>query len=438
LNVRVRYPIVRRTASGIAEDVETAVRDGRFAPGARLPTVRDLARRLRISPTTVAAAYQRLRLRGVIAGRGRQGTRVAHRPPLPTVSPAVAPAGLRNLADGNPDPRLMPPLPPLDRRAATRLYGEALQLPELADEAQRQFRADGIDGSLAIVSGGLDGIERVLAAHLAPGDRVAVEDPGFTGVLDLVSALGLVAVAVRVDDEGFVPDELARVLRDGVRAAIVTPRAQNPTGAALERGRAQELGAILDRHPRVLVVEDDHAGPVAGAPPLSLCPRAECWSVVRSVSKSLGPDLRLATIAGDAATIARVEGRQRLGTGWVSHLLQRLVAALWADRRVTDRFPAVAATYAARRAALVESLAAHGIAAHGKTGLNVWVPVHAEAAVVAALAERGWAVRAGEPYRHASPPAIRVTIATLEPTEARRFARDLANVLASGRAVATR
>jgi DNA-binding transcriptional MocR family regulator len=414
------------------------VRDGRFAPGAQLPTVRDLARRLRVSPTTVAAAYQRLRLRGVIAGRGRQGTRVAHRPPLPTASPAAAPAGLRNLADGNPDPRLLPPLPALDRHAAIRLYGEALQLPELADEAQRQFRADGIDGSLAIVSGGLDGIERVLAAHLAPGDRVAVEDPGFTGVLDLVSALGLVAAPVRVDDEGLVPDELARVLRDGVRAAIVTPRAQNPTGAALERRRAQELRAILDRHPRVLVVEDDHAGPVAGAPPRSLCPRAECWAVVRSVSKSLGPDLRLAAIAGDAATIARVEGRQRLGTGWVSHVLQRLVAALWADRRVTERFAIVAATYAARRSALVENLAAHGIAAHGKSGLNVWIPVHAEAAVVPALAERGWAVRAGEPYRHVSPAAIRVTTATLEPTESARFARDLANVLASGRAVATR
>jgi DNA-binding transcriptional MocR family regulator len=435
LNVPEQYRIHGRTARGIAEDVESAVCAAHFAPGAQLPTVRDLARRLRVSPTTVAAAYQRLRLRGVIAGRGRQGTRVAYRPPLPTTSPAAAPAGLRNLADGNPDPRLLPPLPVLPRRSATRLYGEGVQLPELAAEAARQFHADGIDGALAIVSGGLDGIERVLQARLAPGDRVAVEDPGFTGVLDLVSALGLVPEPVQIDDEGPVPADLARALREGVGALIITPRAQNPTGAALDRARARELRAILDRHPRVLVIEDDHAGPVAGVPAVSLCPRAESWAVVRSVSKSLGPDLRLAVIAGDPATVARVEGRQRLGMGWVSHLLQRSVAALWADRRIVERFATAAATYAKRRSALIASLAAHGIAAYGRTGLNVWIPVPEEAAAVAGLAERGWAVRAGEPYRRKTGPAIRVTIATLEREDAKRLAADLREVLDVGRPI---
>src|SRR5882724_4197669 len=425
LNVRAQYAIRGRNARDIAADFEAAVRDAHLAPGAQLPTVRELARRLRVSPTTVAAAYQRLRQRGVIAGRGRQGTRVTHRPPLPTLSPATAPAGLRNLADGNPDPRLLPPLPVPARQAAIRLYGEGVQLPELAAEAARQFRGDGIEGALAIVSGGLDGIERVLQAHLAPGDRVAVEDPGFTGVLDLVSALGLVAEPVRIDDDGPIPQDLSRALRDRVGALVVTPRAQNPTGAALSRARARELRAVLDRHPRVLVVEDDHAGPVAGTPAVSLCPHGDRWAVVRSVSKSLGPDLRLAVIAGDATTVARVEGRQRLGTGWVSHVLQRSVAALWSDRRVVERFASVAATYASRREALITSLAAYGIAAHGRTGFNVWIPVQEETAVVAGLAARGWAVRAGEPYRLKTAPAIRVTIATLEAAEAKRFAADL-------------
>jgi DNA-binding transcriptional MocR family regulator len=181
----------------------------------------------------------------------------------------------------------------------------------------------------------------------------------------------------------------------------------------------------------VLLVEDDHAGPVAGVPALTLAHDARPrWAVVRSVSKSLGPDLRLALLAGDALTVARVEGRQSLGCGWVSHVLQAAVAALWSDPRVARRLERAERAYTGRRRALLAALARRGITAHGRSGLNVWVPVPEESAAVTALAAAGWAVRAGERYRLRSPPAVRVTIATLEPRDAERFAADLARALA--------
>jgi DNA-binding transcriptional MocR family regulator len=239
---------------------------------------------------------------------------------------------------------------------------------------------------------------------------------------------------VALDDAGLRPGELDRALTRRAAACILTPRAHNPSGAALDAARATELRRVLKKHPDVLLVEDDHAGPVAGTPPFTLCDRQRArWVVVRSVSKSLGPDLRLAVLAGDATTIARVEGRQLIGTGWVSHVLQRLVAALWADRTVTRQVQHAADTYAARRGALIDALGRHGVAAQGRSGLNVWVPVSEEIPVVRGLFEAGFAVNGGERYRLASGPAIRITIATLAADEVEPLAAAVATSLAPER-----
>ncbi|HYU24200.1 MAG TPA: aminotransferase class I/II-fold pyridoxal phosphate-dependent enzyme, partial [Thermoanaerobaculia bacterium] len=174
------------------------------------------------------------------------------------------------------------------------------------------------------------------------------------------------------------------------------------------------------------------AGPVAGAPYVTLVDAGRArWAVVRSVSKSLGPDLRVALLAGDAATIARVEGRQTLGIRWVSHLLQTLVAALWRDKRVQRQLARAERTYAERRRALLAALSARGIEALGVSGLNVWIPLPEESAAVQALMRKGWAVKAGERYRIRSEPAIRVTTAALDPADAVRFADDLASLFTS-------
>lgn len=408
------------------------MRDGRLAAGAPLPTVRALARDLRLSPATVAAAYRLLRLRGLLSTGGRRGTRVSARPPLPSRLFAPVPAHLRNLADGNPDPRLLPRL----RWAAgqgppPRLYGREQNLPELLKRAARQLAEDGIPvGSLAVVGGAMDGVERVLQAHLRPGDVVAVEDPGYPAVFDLVAALGLLAEPMEMDEAGVRPAALHAALRAGARAAVLTPRAQNPTGSAWDASRQRELRAVLADHPDALVLEDDHAGPIAGVPALSLAnPKRERWAVVRSASKSLGPDLRLSVLAADAVTLARVEGRQSLGPGWVSHIIQDIVARAWADAPIRRQLAAAAATYTSRRQGLIRALARHGIAACGRSGLNVWVPVPEEAAAVAALAQAGWAIRAGERYRLKSPPAVRVTVAALEAREAEAVAAALAQAL---------
>ena len=336
--VPIRHDITGATAAAIADSVETSVRRGRLAAGARIPPIRRLAEQLHVSPGTVASAYRTLRSRGVIVTDGRRGTRVRPRPPLQVPATPSVPDGVTNLSMGNPDPALLPALGPLLRRidGGPRGYGGSPNHPGLLELAGRRLRSEGIPvTALTVVSGALDGVERVLGAHLSPGDRVAVEDPCYPSTLDLLAAAGLEPVPVPIDDRGPTPGGLRRALDSGADAMVLTPRAQNPTGAALDRARAIELRAILRLHRDVLVVEDDHAGPVSGAALYSLAdggrPR---WAFVHSVSKSLGPDLRVAVVAGDDTTVARVEGRRLLGPGWVSYLLQQLVVQAWRDQTV--------------------------------------------------------------------------------------------------------
>ena len=407
---------------------------GRFAAGDRLPAVRTLAATLGVSAATVASAYRTLRDRGLAVGDGRRGTQVRHGS---AAAPALASAASGgetaiDLAGGNPDPDLLPPLGPALRTldVTPELYGSSVHVRALTAFAASEFAADHVPyAHVAVLGGGLDAIERLLREHLRPGDRVGVEDPVLPALRDLVETSGYVAEPIAIDAEGPVPDATAAALRRRLGALIVTPRAQNPTGAALSPARAVELRRLLAAWPAVLLIENDAAGPVAGAPYRTLAAAGrERWAAVRSMSKFLGPDLRLAVVAGDAQTVGRVQRRQMLGTRWVSHLLQQLTLALWSDPGSGRLLARASETYSARRAAFLSALAIHGITVTAPSGFNVWLPVREEAPVVQALAQRGWRVAAGERFRMRAGPGIRITTSALREEDAARLARDVAEV----------
>ncbi|MGP4006671.1 aminotransferase class I/II-fold pyridoxal phosphate-dependent enzyme [Streptomyces sp. 4N124] len=430
------YRISGRRAAEIAASVESAVGSGGLEPGQLLPPMRELAVELGVNPNTVAAAYRILRERGVIETAGRRGSRVRSKPATTgrEYLRVDVPEGVRDVASGNPDPALLPSLAKAFAVAAEQgdrepvLYGDEPVEPELARRARADLDAGGVpDGPLAVTSGSLDAIERVLAAHLKPGDTVAVEDPGWGSLLDLVPALGLRTAAVGVDDEGPLPDDVRRVLGAGARALIVTDRAQNPTGAAVSASRARALRAVLREYPDTLLIDDDHGHGIVDLPLHALAGVTGSWAFVRSVAKAYGPDLRLAVLTGDAVTVDRVIGRHRLGPGWVSRITQRAVVRLWADGAVDAR--AVAAAYGRRRDALIGALAERGVAAYGRSGLNVWIPVPDETGAVARLLHAGWAVAPGARFRMSAPPGIRVTVSTLAVDETVMLADAIASAV---------
>ncbi|MEW9511540.1 aminotransferase class I/II-fold pyridoxal phosphate-dependent enzyme [Streptomyces bacillaris] len=430
------------TAAEIAGSVRDQVASGVLEPRTSLPPVRVLAAELGVNRNTVALAYRRLVEAGVAETRGRGGTVVAAVPQLAREGVSTCDDCI-DLAGGNPDPSLLPDILAAARRGdySQPLYGVPAIDAGLDAWARADFAED-IDHSFRtlVTSGAVDATERLLNAHLTRGDLVAIEDPCFLASIGTMRLNGYRSAPVGVDGAGMRPDALRAALKAGARAVICTPRAHNPTGASLTEERAADLRAILSEHPQVLVIEDDHFSAVSARPYHRITPPGSSrWALVRSVSKFLGPDLRLALVAADAESTARLEARLSAGTTWVSRLLQHAARQMLLDPSVHELHERAREVYARRSGLLIERLHAHGIEVpHRPDGLNVWVELDVDGrAAVKALAHRGWAVRPGhlfapDPAAHRG--AIRVTTATLTESQAGAFAAELAAVVAELRA----
>ena len=124
-----------------------------------------------------------------------------------------------------------------------------------------------------------------------------------------------------------------------------------------------------------------------------------------------------------------------MGPGWISHLLQDVAVNLWHDKAVTCRVHEAETAYTRNRSALRAVLADRGVASHGRSGLNVWIPVPDETVVVTRLLSAGWAAAPGTRFRIGSPPGIRITISGLATEDIDALADAIAEaVLAVGRA----
>jgi DNA-binding transcriptional MocR family regulator len=182
----------------------------------------------------------------------------------------------------------------------------------------------------------------------------------------------------------------------------------------------------------VLLIEDDHFSLLAHAPAASIiAPTHERWAVVRSVSKFLGPDMRLAITASDPVTARRLALRLSPGTMWVSHVMQRLAATMLGDPAVREGIAEAGAHYLRRNRAFAAMLTERGFPVAPQSGLNVWVDVRRDAEEAAArLAGRGWLVRPGSEFAlekgSAGAEHLRLTVHDLDDDELRRLAADIA------------
>lgn len=395
-----------RSARRIAAVIGRMISAGELPVGARLPTVRELSRRLGVSPTTVSEAWRSLAAVGAIEPNGRRGTfvRTPAGPGVPRRYRRISEGPghfTLDLSSGTPDPSLLPDLGPLIARVGkqtlTSSYLDHPVLAELEEElvATWPFPPE----SMTVVDGAMDALDRVAQVVLRLGDRVVVEHPTFPPLLDLLEQLGCDVTGIDVDDDGPRPEQLRAALAAGpVRAVFLQPRAQNPAGSALTPERARQLADALASSDAI-VVEDDHANDISSAPLVSVGRWMPARTVhVRSFSKSHGPDLRLAAVGGAGDVVAAVANRRLLGPGWSSRILQAVLVELLRDPSTPDVLELAAATYARRRAIVADVLDSYHVTVTGRDGINAWIRVGDERAATMSLATRGIGVAPGAPF----------------------------------------
>jgi GntR family transcriptional regulator / MocR family aminotransferase len=348
---------VRGLTSWLAGAIRAAIIDGRLTAGTALPATRLLAGDLGISRGVVVEACQRLADEGLVSGRPGTGTRVsglAPRPvrpknPLPPrrAGATVLPQPWRaraelDLSPGVPDlsgfPRaawLRAERSVLDRASVAELGygdprgGEWLRR-ELAGWLARTRGLRAAADDIIIVNGVAQALALLAQALNARGiTRIAVEDPGSLGSRDQLTYWGLATVPVPVDEHGLTVGDLAG---GDLRAALLTPAHQFPTGVVLAPERRRELldwAVAAD----AVIIEDDYDAEYrydrAPVPALQAAAPGHV-AYAGTTSKTLAPGLRLGWLippAGLHADLMDAKHAADLGSPALPQLvLARLIA----------------------------------------------------------------------------------------------------------------
>ena len=420
-----------RSARGIATSIGRMISSGELAIGAQLPTVRQLSRKLGVSPTTVGEAWRSLAEVGAIETLGRNGSFV--RQPTGPGGPrryrqVAADSDHRghfalDLSTGTPDSTLLPDL----RTALARVSSQTLTssyldhpvLPQL-EEALRH-RWPFVPEELTVVDGAMDALDRIAQVVVRLGDRVVVEHPTFPPLLDLLEKIGADVIGVEVDAQGMNVEAFTAALEQKPTALFLQPRAQNPTGVTMTAQRAQQIAEAIvasGHSESITIIEDDHAGDIAVGELNSIGNYLPTRTVhIRSYSKSHGPDLRLAAVGGSGDVISAAANRRLLGPGWSSRILQAVLLELLDDEATLESLSHARAEYSRRRQEVVQILNERNVFSTGTDGINLWVRVSDERSALMTLAAQGIGAAPGTPFLvNAHPDSMRLTVGLLGAT----------------------
>ncbi|MEI8406958.1 MULTISPECIES: MocR-like pyridoxine biosynthesis transcription factor PdxR [unclassified Kribbella] len=418
-------PLILDRAAGLplhlqlAEQFRAAIRDGRLQAGHRLPSTRDLAKDLAVSRSVAQAAYDQLHAEGWILGRTGAGTFVTDVVPLqPAVrrSPAPKPdpaADLLTLRPGipyigpTPDPGWRRAWREVSAQSPPRGYDDAAGLPALREAlAEHVGRVRGIacgPENLLITNGTVHGLRLLLAVTMQPGDRIAIEDPGYLNAVVAARDHRLEIVDVPVDEDGLRVSELT-----DVPAAYVTPSHQYPLGGRLPVARRNEL-IRWARRTGAMLIEDDYDSEFRyDVAPLPALAQLDLDRVVHlgTLSKTLSPSLRLGWLVAADTMVDRLATFRAESGDWPGWPMQAALLAMLRDGYLDQAVRRGRRLYADRRIHTCSVLAPYGQIIGQDAGLHITLllPEYVDDRKVAADARAAGVVIAPlSDYRRSTP-----------------------------------
>jgi DNA-binding transcriptional MocR family regulator len=443
-------PLYLEIAAALGRDIDHGV----LAPGARLPTHRELARSLRVNVGTITRAYAEAARRGLIEGEVGRGSFVRHSGAraLLATPPAPVPGDVVDLAFN------LPAGGPSDdeRRAALFALAERDDL----DDCFRGYHLGGLarhreagarwleragvrlGGERVLVTGGAQhALAIALATATQPGDVLLTEALTYPGIKSLARILGLRVHPVTLDEHGLVPDALEEACQTSdARALYCQPTSSNPTAISLDAARRRAIAAIARRRGLALI-EDDTYGFVQTeeTPALAVLAPERTWFVT-GVSKSIcsGPRVGFLALPSEPAGIAERALASVMALGWTASPIAAELVSTWIENGVAERVVQEKRAEALARQDLARRALAPLESPSEKTSCHLWLPLPEPwraSDFVARARHAGVAVTAAEAFavgRASAPHAVRVCISTPQTRE--ELARGLgvlASVLAS-------
>ena len=438
----------------IRQSLVDAILVGKLQAGQKMPATRELASSLGVGRNTVTAAYDALVSDGFLEARERMGYFVGTVDLVPAPEPAPerqsdpAPTqgrrlcwrqhlkarpsqmrGIRKVADwqeyrypfvyGQVDRTLFPveqwracsrealALSAIDFWAADRALDDDPMLVEmLCRHVLPQRGIFARRDEVMITLGSQHGIFLLSQLLLRAGDAVGVEDPGYPDARNIFDARRAFIQRLAVDDRGLVLDARAEAVLRKTTLVCVTPAHHCPTMVSLRDDRREKLLELADRED-FLIIEDDYEGEIRSEqtpPALKSIDRSGRVLYVGTMSKVLAPGVRIGYIVGGAELIAKARAMRRLMHRSAPLNNQRTAALLLANGHYDSTVRLVRQTLSYRWRAARRAMDRHmpGFAvSHSVGGSSLWVrcPPQVDARrLIAAAAERGVLVEAGDPF----------------------------------------